>query len=113
MIIAGEWASCINCITHLNGMAFDVNVSLSSFEINHNKLTFLIKHEMFRLNIPIQIPAVVDKLHDFYDVDQYILVGEPHDATFILLHYQDIHLICPIVEDPINAGPLGFGYVLP
>ena len=43
-------------------MTLDVHVSSSPFEIYYHELPFLIHHEMLRLNVSVEISAVMNEL---------------------------------------------------
>lgn len=68
-------------------MSFYINVSFGSFEVNYNKLTFLVQHEVFRLDISIQIPTVMYKLKCFQYIDKYSFGRQSDYVAFIFLHY--------------------------
>lgn len=52
-------------------MSFDIHISLGPLEVNDHKLSLLTNHEMLRLDVPVEIAAVMYKLQDLKDVDEY------------------------------------------
>ncbi len=52
-------------------MSLNVDKPFGSLKINDHQLPFLIEHKVFRLDIAIQIPTVVNKLQDFKYIYKY------------------------------------------
>ena len=74
LIVASKWATSINWISHFNRMSSDIDIPFSSFEIDNDELSFIIKHEMLWLNVTIQIPTIMDEFHNLNDISQDISV---------------------------------------
>ncbi len=105
MIIAGKWASGKELLADLHGVAFDVDVPLSSLKVDDNELVILIKHEMLRLNISVGKSTVMNKFKNFENIDKNILVWKTQDIRFVFFHDDDVHVIGFEVIKSINTWP--------
>ena len=65
LIVARKWTPCVYSVKNFNLMPFYINIPLGSFEIDNNKLSLLIKHEVFRFYIAVQVSAIMNELKDF------------------------------------------------
>lgn len=105
MVIAGKWASGKELLADLHGMAFDVDIPLSSFKVNDYKLVVLIKHEMLGLNISVEKSTVMNKFKNFEDINKNILIWKTQNIRFIFFHDDDVHVIGLEVVKSVNTGP--------
>lgn len=76
LVVACEWAARVDGITNFDGVSLYIHVSPGPLEINYYELTQLVQHDVLGFNVSVQVPAVVDELHDFDQVNKDILVGQ-------------------------------------
>jgi hypothetical protein len=86
-------------------MPFDIHIPLRPLEIYHHQLPFLIDHKMLRFDVPIEIPAVVYKLHYFEDIDENGFRGKAYDISFVSLHDHKGAVLAFEVDYAVYAWP--------
>ncbi len=62
LIVRGKCTAIEIIISDLKLVPFDVDVSLCPLKVNQSHLPLLVEHKMFWLDIPIQVPALMDEL---------------------------------------------------
>ena len=94
-------------------MSLDIYVPFSSFEVDDYQLSFFVEHEVFGFNVSVEVAAVMNELNYFKDIDEDSFGRKSKDGSFVFLE-NDVAGVLPLeVENSVDAGPFGHGYVFP
>lgn len=94
-------------------MPLDIDVATCSLEVHDHQLPVVVEHEVLWGDVAVEVPALVDELERFEDVEDDRLGGQVGDRRLILLKHHKVLLLQPVVVHPIDARPLGLRDVLP
>lgn len=100
----------------LNEFPLDIHKPLHILEINENNVVIVVEHDMVRVDVPVEVAAVMEKLKGLDELLRYFECVHLYalESTLVLLYHEDVAGQGLVeVVDLVYADASGLDYILP